>query len=293
MANAHVTRQREQHGQLIFAHASALMQDIQHVVDRSVNRFIKRFRRCNGNEMRVVFHDGILDIQVGQCGQGNRCISRSFSAGNADFAITHNSMHVATAKKRAICGNGEIQRCTRRNSGVIHVAAVASRRAAVNSLSRRSDADNADHRTQRQRKLIAPNHAFIGYWANRQAPFIEAIAANAFVFARTGYRLSIELNVLNLHLQCATSNCPFNVNRARCRVDSIPINIIDGIVCALQLIAETILRANTHRLSRRNTQGRLRLLIESVKYLVVVQFNHYVSFDAHRCASCNINQNGR
>ena len=48
LANTHVARQREQHGQLIFIHARALMQDIQHIMDRSVNRFIKRFRRCNG-----------------------------------------------------------------------------------------------------------------------------------------------------------------------------------------------------------------------------------------------------
>ena len=183
--------------------------------------------------MRIVLDQGVRDRKLGQRGQRHRRITGNFRARYAHLAIAHDSMHVTATEQRTIDGNGEIQRRTCGNSGVVHVAAVLARRSAVDRLAFGGNTDDADHRGNRDAQALVPHDLAVLGLAEMRRPVTEAVTANTLVFSGARTCLRIELDTVDMDLQRATRNSAFDINRARCGVDRLPVDFAQLIFGAL------------------------------------------------------------
>ena len=59
------------------------------------------------------------------------------------------------------------------------------------------------------------------------------IADNSFVLSGARARLRIEFDIVDMNLQRATRNSAFDINRARCGVDRLPVDFAQLIFGAL------------------------------------------------------------
>ena len=151
---------------------------------------------------------------------------------------------------------------------------MATRRTAVHRIARRGHTDNADHRVQRNTQGIVPHQLVAIDGAQVRAPGIETVAANAFALARAGSGLPVELDSVDAHLERAACNRALHVNWPRSGIDVVPVDLIKLVGGLLHLVAEAVLRANTHRLARRHRQRRFQSPIKCVENLLIAQLDH-------------------
>ena len=189
-------------------------------------------------------------------------------------------MHVSASEQRAFAGDGEIERRARRDGGVVHVAAVAAGRAAVDGSARGCHADDADHRIEREGDRIVPDERIAVHLAEMRAPSIEQVAAGALALSRAGSGLRIELDVLYRDLQRAARLGALHEDGSGRGIDGIPIDGVERVGFASNLVAEAVLRADADGFARFDGQGRGEFGRERVEDLLVIEFDHGSSFRA-------------
>ena len=218
------------------------------MLNREFGSLIERFGGNDDAEMRIVLNQGVRNRKLGQRGQRHRRIAGNLSTRHAHLAIAHDSMHIAAPEQRTVNGNGEIQRRTCGDGGVVHVAAMLARRSAIDWLAFGGNTDDANHWGKRDAQALVPHNLAVLDLAEMRRPITEAVAANSFVLSGARARLRIELDVVDMDLQRAARNSAFDIDRARGWVDRLPVDFAQLIFGALQLVAEAVLRANAHRL---------------------------------------------
>ena len=80
-----------------------------------------------------------------------------------------------------------------------------------------------------------------------RAPGVEAIAAHPLALAGAGSRLPVELDGLDGDFQRPAGHRALHEHGAGCRVDAIPVDLVQLVLGRLHLVAETVLRADAHR----------------------------------------------
>jgi len=95
--------------------------------------------------------------------------------------------------------------------------------------------------------------------------------------------LRVELDVLDGHLQRAAGHRALHEHGAGCRVDAIPVDLVQLVLGRLHLVSEAVLRADAHRLARRHRQRRLQIAREREQHALVVKFLHEATLSTRLC----------